>query len=77
LIECFKDSIRHVHFNEIDGGYPGSGNSDYAPAFEALKRCDYCGWISLEVFDQKQSPKTILRETRRTIQKFERRLISD
>jgi sugar phosphate isomerase/epimerase len=77
LIECFKDSIRHVHFNEIDGGYPGSGNSDYTPAFEALKRCGYCGWISLEVFDQKESPETILRKTRRTIQNIERRLHCD
>jgi len=77
LIECFKDSIRHVHLNEIDGGYPGSGSSDYAPTFAALKRCGYGGWISLEVFDQKESPERILRETRRTIQNIERRLAFD
>ena len=67
LIENFKDVIQHVHFNEIDGGYPGSGDSDFVPAFKALKRINYSGWVSLEVFDQTESPEKILRETNQVI----------
>ena len=67
LIEHHKDIIQHVHFNEIDGGYPGSGNSDFVPAFKALERIHFQGWVSLEVFNQTEPPETILRETNRLI----------
>ena len=71
LIGNFEAIIQHVHLNEIDGGYPGSGNSDFVPAFEALKEINYSGWISLEVFNQTESPETILRETKRVIKTIE------
>ena len=71
LIAHFKDIIQHVHFNEIDGGYPGSGNSDFVPAFNALERINFSGWVSLEVFNQTESPEKILRETYRMIRILE------
>jgi sugar phosphate isomerase/epimerase len=74
LIDRFIDIIQHVHLNEVDGGYPGSGRSDFFPAFQALKRNHYSGWISIEVFDQRASPETILRETRHVTGKIEERL---
>lgn len=67
LIEHFKKMIQHVHINEIDGGYPGSGSSNFRPAFDALKRINYAGWVSLEVFNQTESPEKILQETNRII----------
>ena len=75
LIERFKGIIKHVHFNEIDGGYPGSGNSDYIPAFQALKKIDYSGWISLELFNQKEPPASILQKTRTFITYLESQII--
>ena len=71
LIEHFKDIIQHVHFNEMDGGYPGSGNSDFVPAFHALEQINYAGWVSLEVFNQTESPQKILQETNRVIRILE------
>ena len=75
MIERFKGIIKHVHFNEIDGGYPGSGNSDYIPAFQALKKIDYSGWISLELFNQKEPPASILQKTRTFITYLESQII--
>jgi len=74
LIDRFIDIIQHVHLNEVDGGYPGSGRSDFFPSFQALKRNRYSGWISVEVFDQRVSPETMLRETRHVIGKIEEQL---
>jgi len=51
LIERHFDLIRHVHVNEIDGRYPGTGDFDFKPIFETLRLLQYRGWISLEVFD--------------------------
>ena len=36
LLERHFDGIRHVHANEIDGRAPGTGHSDYLPAFRTL-----------------------------------------
>jgi sugar phosphate isomerase/epimerase len=51
LVDRWFDLIRHVHVNELDGGYCGSGNYDFKPVFEVLRRRHYAGWISLEAFD--------------------------
>jgi sugar phosphate isomerase/epimerase len=70
--ELFEDIIQHVQLNEIDRGYPGSGNSDFLPAFDALQQIDYCGWVSLEVFNQTGSPEKILSETSQVINTIEK-----
>jgi len=71
LIDTYTDIIHHVHFNEIDGGYPGSGGSNFMPAFKALHRNNYSGWVSLEVFNVTDPPEQVLESTAREIQKIE------
>ena len=50
LIRKYAKIIKHVHINEWDGGAPGTGTSDYAPAFRALQELAFDGWISMEIF---------------------------
>jgi sugar phosphate isomerase/epimerase len=59
LVERYFPMIRHVHINEMDGRWPGSGHSDYVPLLRTLKRKNYRGWISLEVFDFKAGAENI------------------
>jgi len=63
LIERYAPVIRHVHVNEMDGRYPGTGDYDFASVLGALDKIRYTGWISLEVFDFKPDPVTIARES--------------
>lgn len=63
LIERTFPLIRHVHVNEMDGRYPGTGNYDFASVFRTLERLDYQHWISVEVFDFKPDPVTIARNS--------------
>lgn len=53
VLERFYDKIFHVHVNELDGGYCGSGDYDFKPILEVLRRKEYAGWVSLEAFDFK------------------------
>ncbi len=51
LVDRYFDLIRHVHVNEMDGRHPGTGNYDFKPVLEVLRRRGYRHWVSLEVFD--------------------------
>lgn len=62
LIRKHSDFIAHVHINEMDGRNPGSGTSDYGPAFDALGAIRYSGWVSMEVFDKPADPEATIRE---------------
>lgn len=59
LIEKYFDVIRHVHVNELDGRYPGTGGYDFGAVLKKLEELDYKGWVSLEVFDFKPSAAEI------------------
>ena len=59
LIERHFNKLRHVHVNEMDGGYCGTGDYDFKPVLATLKRLDYKGWVSLEAFDFKPGAETI------------------
>ena len=48
--EC-KGWVGHVHANDPNMGYPGSGSADFGPVFRALADIDYDEWVSVEVFD--------------------------
>ena len=76
LIRQFFDTICHVHVQEMDGRYLGTGdaNPGYVSAFQALKDLDYAGWISLEVFDFNPAGKTIALESMRVLQQIESQL---
>lgn len=51
--------IRHVHLNELDGKYPGSGAFAFAPVLQVLRDLGYTGWLSVEVFDFKPDGETV------------------
>jgi sugar phosphate isomerase/epimerase len=61
LLDRHYGSIRHVHANEIDGRAPGTGKSDYLPAFRTLMRRGYDKWISVEIFEIPPDPGKVLR----------------
>ncbi|MBN1641167.1 MAG: sugar phosphate isomerase/epimerase, partial [Anaerolineae bacterium] len=65
LVARYMPYIRHVHVNEMDGGYPGSGDFDFAPILRVLAREAYDGYVSAEVFDNAPGAVTIARETLR------------
>lgn len=67
LIEEYFEIIQHVHLNEVDGNYPGTGKSDFVPAFKVLKERNYSGWVSLEIFHFDDPPEKILASTQQVI----------
>jgi D-psicose/D-tagatose/L-ribulose 3-epimerase len=69
LVDRYFDLIRHVHVNEMDGRRPGTGNYDFKPVLEVLRRRGYAHWVSLEVFDFKPGPEEIASESLRFIEK--------
>ena len=71
LLEKYLPVIRHVHVNEMDGRYPGTGNYDFAALLRKLSELDYRGWVSLEVFDFKPSAGEIASASLHYLQKHE------
>jgi D-psicose/D-tagatose/L-ribulose 3-epimerase len=59
LVDQYFDVIRHVYVNEMDGGYCGTGDYDFRPVLDTLRRRNYPGWVSLEAFDFKPGAETI------------------
>ncbi len=68
LVDRYFDLIRHIHVNEMDGRHPGTGDYDFKPVFEVLRRRGYQGWISLEAFDFKPGAEKIASESLRYIE---------
>jgi D-psicose/D-tagatose/L-ribulose 3-epimerase len=68
LVERHYDLIRHVHVNELDGRYPGTGAYDFKAVFDVLRRRQYEGWISAEVFDFTAGAATIARDSLRYLE---------
>lgn len=69
VVDRFFDVIRHIHVNEMDGRYCGTGDYDFGAIFKVLKRRNYQGWISLEVFDFKPDAVTIATNSLRYLEK--------
>ena len=59
LVDRYFEYIRHVHVNEMDGRHPGTGVYDFKPLLEVLRRRNYPGWVSLEVFNFKPGAENI------------------
>lgn len=72
LIARYAPYIRHVHLNEADGKAPGTGASDYAPAWKALKASGYSGWGSIEIFEVPTDPKSMLENSRALFRRLDR-----
>lgn len=68
LIDRHFEVIRHVHVNELDGRHCGSGNYDFKPVFEVLRRRNYAGWISLEAFDFTPGAERLANESLRHLE---------
>lgn len=71
LVERYYPYIRHVHVNEVDGRAPGTGTSDYGPAWEVLKARGYEGWLSIEIFEIPAEPGAMLDDAMRLFKKLE------
>ena len=74
LVRRYFAYIRHVHVNEMDGRYPGTGNLNFLPVFKVLASLKYSGWISLEVFDSKPSPTQVAREAMNYLRNLDARV---
>jgi len=59
LIKQNADILHHYHANDENLGYPGSGEVDFAPIFEALHAINFKGYVSVEVFDFEPGPQEI------------------
>ncbi len=59
LVTKYFEFIRHVHVNEMDGRYPGTGTYNFRALLHKLQDLNYKGWVSLEVFDFKPNPSEI------------------
>jgi D-psicose/D-tagatose/L-ribulose 3-epimerase len=74
LVKRHFSRIRHIHVNEMDGRYPGTGNLDFRPVFQVLADLKYSRWVSLEVFDFKPGPEEIARAAMDYFRKLEAKL---
>ena len=61
-IRQYGDSLAHVHLNDNNKSWPGSGSVDFMSIASALKDIGYDGYLSVEVFDLSPSPETIASE---------------
>lgn len=71
LIAKYRSHIQHVHLNELDGRYPGSGDYPFAPVLRELRNGGYSGWLSVEVFDFKPDGETVARRSGEYVRKIE------
>ena len=69
LVDRYFDLIRHIHVNEIDGRHCGTGNYDFKPVLEVLRKRGYTGWISLEAFDFTPGAERIANESLRHMER--------
>jgi len=63
LISKYAKVTRHFHANDPNRRGPGFGKTDFRPIFQALKKSNYRGWVSVEVFDYSPDPETIARQS--------------
>lgn len=63
VIEANADHLAYFHANDANLRGPGFGETDFVPIAAALKKIDYTGYVSVEVFDYKPDPETIARES--------------
>jgi sugar phosphate isomerase/epimerase len=71
LVEKHFDVIKHVHVNEMDGRYPGTGDYDFGAVLKKLQELGYKGWVSLEVFDFKPGAGEIAEASLNYLKKHE------
>jgi len=50
--ERYHREINHFHVSENDRGIPGTGHVPFQAHFDALRRCSYDGWLTVESFSR-------------------------
>jgi sugar phosphate isomerase/epimerase len=60
----------HVHMNDENKRWPGTGKVDFPPIAQALKDIGYSGYLSLEVMDLNPNPETIAVEGLKAMRGF-------
>lgn len=61
IIAAQANRLAYFHANDSNLREPGSGDVDFAPIFQALRRANYDGWVSIEVFVYQPDPVAIAR----------------
>jgi sugar phosphate isomerase/epimerase len=76
LLRQFYKAIWHVHVQEMDGRYLGTGSSaaDFVHVFQVLKDLGYARWVSLEVFDFAPGGQRIAEASMRVLKEIESKL---
>ena len=76
VITKYFKFILHVHVQEMDGQYLGTGDgaTRFVKAFQTLKDLGYNKWVSLEVFDFKPGGKKIAEESIKVLKDIESKL---
>ena len=59
IIHRHKNICKHFHVNDSNLLGPGMGSTDYHPILRALIESNYCGWVSVEVFDYSPGAQNI------------------
>jgi len=69
-VRKYGSDLVHVHMNDENKSWPGTGRVDFPPIVQALKDVGYSGYLSLEVMDLRPDPETIAREGLKSIRKL-------
>ncbi len=49
-LQACRDQLTHIHISENDRSTPGRGQVNWAETFDALRRINYDGWLTIEAF---------------------------
>jgi sugar phosphate isomerase/epimerase len=77
VIRDSRDWLVHFHVNDANGLGPGMGDVEFGPILTALDQINYTGWLSLEVFDYKPSPREIGQRSIEYLRKIEAAIASE
>jgi len=67
LIRLAAPHVAHVQANDANRGGPGFGDTDFVPILATLHEIGYDGDVSVEAFDYRPDPMTVVRGSIRTL----------
>ncbi len=69
-VRKYGADLVHVHMNDENKSWPGTGRIDFPSVAQALKDVGYSGYLSIEVFDLKPDPETIAVEAMKSLRRL-------